>query len=291
MKLLDQNNQPYDEAGLQRHIEQALAVHRPGGALMGVSYPIIKRLFKPELLNTANIPAEPCLFIGNHSLFALDGMVLAPVMYFEQGRFLRGLGDKFLWNRYSEDFLLSQGAVLGHPAVCSALMEAGQDLMVFPGGAHEATKTAAQRYTLQWKERFGFVRMAAEHNYPIVPMALVGPDEFYDHWVEGEEIPDTPVGQLLTRLGILDDNTRKDLLPPIPLGLLGTLFPKPQHCYVQFGTPVRPAGRTGKRPTEKKLLAVRDEVAAQIESMLDELLALRSEEREEDSWLRQLLTR
>ena len=291
MGIFDQDNQPFSDSGLARHIERALAVEHPRGPGFELSYSLIRRLFRPQLIDTDKIPEEPCLFIGNHSLFALDGMILGPVIYHELGRFLRGLGDKFLWNRFSEDMLLGQGAVIGHPEVGSALMENGEDLMVFPGGAHEATKTEAQRYTLQWKERYGFVRLAAKHGYTIMPMAIVGPDEFYDHRIEGEDLPDTAVGRLLSRAGLLTENTRTDMLLPVPSGVLGSLIPKPQRCYVQFGDPVRMEKYAGKRVAKKTLLGVREQVANQIETMLDQLLARRDEDRNEQGWLRGVMTR
>lgn len=290
MGIFDPNNQPFDDEGLARHIERALAVEQPSSLAQNIAYQFIKRVFNPLLVNADNIPDQPCLFIGNHSLFALDGMVLGPVMLHDRNRFLRGLGDKFLWNPGTEQHLLQQGAVLGHPAVCSALMENGSDLLVFPGGAHESTKTAAQKYSLQWKERYGFVKLAAQHGYAIMPFALVGPDEFYNHLIEGEDLPDTAVGQLLKRLGVINDNTRADMLPPIPLGAWGTIFPKPQRCYLQFGLPVELEKYAGKRLTKKQLQSTRAEVADQIEDMLAKLLLLREQHRGKDGLLRRLLT-
>ncbi len=289
MGIFDPNNQPFDDEGLARHIERALAVEQPSSVAQNIAYQLIKRVFNPLLVNADNIPDQPCLFIGNHSLFALDGMVLGPVMLHEQNRFLRGLGDKFLWNPVTEQHLLQQGAVLGHPAVCSALMENGSDLLVFPGGAHESTKTAAQKYSLQWKERYGFVKLAAQHGYTIMPFALVGPDEFYSHLIEGEDLPDTAVGQLLKRLGIINDNTRADMLPPIPLGAWGTIFPKPQRCYLQFGQPVNLAEYAGKRLSKKQQRSIRGRVAGQIEDMLAELLLRREQYKGKDGFLRRLL--
>ncbi|MGI9283819.1 MAG: lysophospholipid acyltransferase family protein, partial [Pseudomonadales bacterium] len=274
MNILDQNKQPFDNDGLQQHIDRALAVEEPTGVKQEISYQLIKRIFNPVLINADNIPDTPCLFIGNHSLFALDGMVLGPLMLHEQGRFLRGLGDKFLWTPLTEKGLLEQGAVLGHPEVCSALMENGSDLLVFPGGAHEATKTAAQKYTLLWKERYGFARLAAQHGYTVMPFAMLGPDEFYSHLIEGEDLPETTVGQLLKRLGVIDENTRADMLPPIPIGALGSMFPKPQRCYVQFGEAVDLVSYAGKRLTKKQLQSIRAQVAEQIEEMIAELLLL-----------------
>jgi 1-acyl-sn-glycerol-3-phosphate acyltransferase len=290
MSIFDQDNQPFDDASLALHIERALAVRAPDDALDALVYRIIRRLFKPTLVNTDNIPQQPCLFIGNHSLFALDGAILAPTLLHQQGRFLRPLGDKFLWNSASEDFLLRRGAVIGHPDVCAALMDAGEDLLVFPGGAHEATKTEADRYTLQWKQRLGFVRLAAWHGYRIMPFAMVGPDEFYSHLVEGKDLPDTALGKLLQQLGIFNENTRPDMLPPLPLGALGSLFPKPQHCYIQFGEAVDLSAYRGKKLGKKQLQTFRQRVATDIEEMLAELLRYRESHRREDGLLRRLLT-
>jgi 1-acyl-sn-glycerol-3-phosphate acyltransferase len=217
-------------------------------------------------------------------------MVLAPVMLHRFGRFLRPLGDKFLWSGATENYLLEQGGVIGHPDVCSALMEAGQDLLVFPGGAHEATKTAAQKYTLQWKERYGFVRLAALHGYTIMPVAIVGPDEFYSHLMEGEDLPDSMAGKLLQRFGVLGENTRSDLLAPIPLGVMGSMFPKPQHCYIQLGEPVDLSVYRDEHLGKRQLQGIRTEVAEQIETMISELLLLREQRRGDDGLLRRILT-
>ena len=290
MSIFDQDNQPFDDAGLAQHIERALAVHPPADTLDAVTYGIIRRLFKPTLVNTDNIPDEPCLFIGNHSLFALDGAIIAPTMLHQQGRFLRPLGDKFLWTSASEELLLKRGAVIGHPDVCAALMEQGEDLLVFPGGAHEATKTESERYTLQWKQRLGFVRLAAWHGYRIMPFAMVGPDEFYNHLIEGEDLPDSALGKLLQRFGVFNENTRPDMLPPLPVGALGSLFPKPQRCYVQFGEAVDLSVYQGKKLSKKQLQTIRALIAADIEEMLGELLRYRQQHKHEDGLLRRLLT-
>jgi len=290
MSMFDQDNEPFDEAGLARHIEKALEVNAPGNSLPDISYALLRRMFPTTIIDADNIPERPCLFVGNHSLFALDGVVMGPIVYNELGRFLRGLADKFLWNPASEDFLLAQGAVIGDPTVCSAMMEAGRDLLVFPGGAHEATKTTAQKYTLQWKQRYGFARLAAQHGYTIMPFALVGPDEFYSHLLEGEDIPHTAIGRVLTRMGLLNENTRTDMLPPIPRGALGSMIPRPQRCYLQFGKPLDLSAEVGKKPGKRKLQSIRSEVAGQIEDMIGELLLLREQRRGSEGLLRRLLT-
>lgn len=292
MSAFDKDNDPLgDKEALARHIEIALAVERPSGIELELSYQLIKRLFKPLILGARNIPDRPCLFVGNHSLFALDGWVIGPLMAKELNRFPRGLGDKFLFaNPRVADFVLKRGAVMGHPEVCSALMKAGEDLMVFPGGAHEAVKPASMKYELQWQQRYGFVKLAAKHGYTIMPFGLVGPDEFYGHLMEGQDIPNSRLGGLLKRLGLLTDDVRSDVLPPIPVGALGTFLPKPQRCYLGFGEPVDLLQYEGRTPTKKQQQEIRAEVAEQIETQLAELLFAREQNKGEDSLLRRLLS-
>lgn len=292
MSLFDKNNEPLGEQeALQRHIKAALAVKAPRGLSMEMGYRVVKRLFNPMVIGAANIPRQPCLFIGNHSLFALDGAVLTPLFLKELNRFPRGMGDKFLFsNRHIADFLVANGLVMGHPQVCTALMEDQQDVLVFPGGAYEAVKPASKLYELQWKERYGFVKLAAKHGYTIMPFGLVGPDEFYGHLIEGQELPDSALGRGLTRLGVLNDDIRFDILPPIPVGSLGTLFPKPQRCYLGFGQPINLARFKGKTLAKKTLQSVRTQVAEEIETQLSQLLATREQHKGTDSLLRRFLT-
>ena len=292
MSTFDKESNPLAEQEvLQAHIERVLATGPLEGSEMEITYRIIKRLFKPSVMGAENIPERPCLFIGNHSLFALDGLVLHPLMLTQYGRYLRAMGDKFLFaNEGVASYVMKRGATMGHPEVCKALMADGQDILVFPGGAHEAVKKASDMYQLQWKERYGFVRLAAEYGYTIMPFGMVGPDEFYSHFIEGDELPDSAIGQLLKRLGLLDENTRPDTIPPIPLGALGTLLPKPKPCYVGFGEPISLADYEGKKLTKGQLKRIRGDVAEQIELQLAELLMLREQSRREDGLLRRILS-
>lgn len=291
MAAFDKGNEPLDEQALKDHIAKALNTEPPSGRQFELTYQIVRRMFNPMIVGGDKIPDTPCLFVGNHSLFALDGAVLGPVMLRDRGRFLRGLGDKFLFaNPSVASMVMKNGAVMGHPQVCSALMENGSDLVVFPGGAHEAVKPISDLYSLQWKERYGFVKLAAKHGYTIMPFGMVGPDEFYGHYMEGHEIPDSTLGKVLTRFGLLTQETRSDMMPPIPAGLMGTLLPKPQRCYIGFGEPVDLSHCKGKKLSRGNLRIIRNQVADEIEEQLSELLLLREQNKAEDGLLRRLLT-
>ena len=170
------------------------------------------------------------------------------------------------------------------------MMEDGQDLLVFPGGAHEAVKPSSDLYSLQWKERYGFVRLAAMHGYTIMPFGIVGPDEFYGHYIEGSDLPASKLGRMLSRFGLLTEDTRTDILPPIPIGTLGSAFPKPQRCYLGFGEAVDLSNYKGQALSKKSLRIIRNQVADEIEEQLDELLLLREQNKGSDSLLRRILT-
>ncbi|CAA0092993.1 lysophospholipid acyltransferase family protein [Zhongshania aliphaticivorans] len=291
MAFTDKNAEPYSGQDLVRYIDKALKVSPPKSKVRNFSYKIIKRMFQPQLLDVQNIPSQPCLFVANHAMYAVDGPIIGLPMLAEQGRFIRALSDKFLWNPVNESLLLNQGVVIGHPEVCSALMDNGSDLIVFPGGAHEATKSADKKYQLLWKERYGFIRLAAKHGYTIVPTAIVGPEDFYDHLIEGEDLPDTLIGRALTLLGLINENTRSDLMGPIPLGLFRTLIPKPQKCYIQFGEPLDLSEYKGKQLTQETMIPLRQQVADDINGMIALLLKARDKDRARSGRIRRLLTK
>ncbi len=292
MSIFDKNVTPFDEkAQLAAHIEEILQVEAPDGAQIELLYRFIKLLFDPVIVGADKIPDTPCLFVGNHSLFALDGYILGPIFFREVNRFVRGLADRFLFaSPQLRDWLVSYGCALGQPDVCGALMDTGHDVLVFPGGAYEAVKPASQIYQLQWRERYGFVRLAAKHGYTIMPFGTVGPDELYGHLVEGKDLPGSPLGLLLKRLGILTDNIRPDLLPPLPVGALGTLLPKPQRMYLGFGEPIDLSRFKGRTPTKRQQEKIRDEVAEQIEEQLAQMMVTRARNRGNEGFLRRLLT-
>ena len=292
MSLFAKNNTPLsDPQALERHIKQALAVRIPHGLDIEIAYQIVKRIFNPMVTGAQNIPKEPCLFVGNHSLFALDGAIIRPIFLKELQRFPRAMGDKFLFSiERVANILVKQGIVMGHPDVCGALMDARQDLLLFPGGAYESVKPKSKLYELQWKERYGFVKLAATHGYTIMPFGLVGPDEFYVHVMEGQDLPDSALGKLLTHLGVLNNNIRSDMIPPIPIGSLGTALPKPQRCYLGFGKPINLSRHKGKTLSKKTVQAVRAQAAQAIENQLTQLLIKRERDKGKESFLRRLLT-
>jgi 1-acyl-sn-glycerol-3-phosphate acyltransferase len=273
-------------------IEKCRAVDSVGELGSERVYGLVKRYFSPTVVGLENLPDEPTLFVGNHSLLGLDGWILMPTLYYEAGRFVRAMGDN-AWLAFGAvgELLIRNGMILGHPKACAAMMEDGHDLLVFPGGAAESNKSAADKYSLQWRERYGFIRLAAEHGYNITPFGLVGPDDFYDHRIEGNELMDTPLGKLLTWLGVVDkEGLRDDLFPPVPSGLFSSLLPRPQHCYLAFGEPVDIPEHRDEAMPEQLQHSLREEIAGRVEDLIRDMLLLRTQQRQSEGWLRRMLT-
>ena len=273
-----------DEAQLREHITRVLRTRPPGGLEQKFLYRFAKLWFRPQLFNVDRIPDRPCLFIGNHALFGLDGFVILPLLLEEHGRFLRPMGDRFLFRQPAvADMLLRRGGTMGHPEVARALMAHDQDILVFPGGAHEAVKSSRDRYTLQWKDRLGFIRLAAESGYTIVPFGLVGPDEFYEYLLDSDEMID-----VLQRFGLWSEGQRRDAVPPLLRGAFGTVMPRPQACYLSFGEPLDLPAPGKRAPGKQRLRAWRDTVAERIDAEIREMLLQRERERPALGFLRRL---
>lgn len=281
---------PFSEDELATLIENFLAIDAPDKRSFKRLNAFIRFYFSPTVVGLEKIPNEPTLFIGNHAMFGLDGLILMPTVYQETGRFLRAMADNAWFQTSTGEKMASSGMVLGHPAVCSALMEAGNDILVFPGGAAEANKTAEEKYSLIWRERYGFVRMAAQHGYNITPFGMVGPDDWWDHAIEGHDLLKSKPIKLLQKLGVIGE-IREDLMPPLPSGLFNTLLPKPERCFLAFGDPIEVPDCRGRNVTKTIQTSVRAETTEAVESLVSDMLMKRAQHKHKEGALRRLLTR
>jgi 1-acyl-sn-glycerol-3-phosphate acyltransferase len=284
------NQATFSDEEIADMIEKFLAIEGPNEKTFERLYAFIQRYFAPTIVGLDNIPDEPTLFIGNHAMFGLDGLILMPTVYHETGRFLRAMGDNAWFQSGTGEKMATNGMVLGHPEVCGALMEAGQDLLVFPGGAAEANKTAEEKYSLVWRERYGFVRMAAQHGYNITPFGMVGPDDWWDHAIEGRDLLHSRLVKLLQKMGVIGE-IREDIMPPIPRGLFNTLLPKPERCFLSFGEPIEVPDCRGKNVSKTIQKSVRQQTADSVESLVSDMLLMRAQNKHNEGRIRRLLTR
>jgi 1-acyl-sn-glycerol-3-phosphate acyltransferase len=282
-----QSDTGLSEHDIQRLTEKALSTHVPQDTFAR-AWHFIGRYFSPVVVGLDKLHDPPTLFVGNHALFGIDAMVFIITTYQKTGRFIRPMADKFFFETPAGEFLMKYGLVLANPRLCAALMDAGEDILVFPGGAAESTKAESEKYTLHWRQRYGFVRMAAQHGYDIMPFGLVGPDDCYHHLLEGHQLLDTWPGKLLTRWG-LTEGVRDDILPPLALGLFNTPIPRPQPTFLAFGDLVEVPNYRGKNVPKGVLTSARAETAAQIESLVRDMLVLRAQSTHRNSWLRRIM--
>mgnify|MGYP001812145482 FL=1 len=240
-------------------------------------YTAISLFANPTVVGEENIPVGPVLYIGNHSTMALDVMVAMPALVRATGRLVRGMSDEIMYrNPGMRRRIVESGAVMGHAKIGDALFEAGKDILLFPGGAYEANKNLDRRYTLQWKQRTGFVRMAAKHGVPIVPVGIVGPDEWFGRYMDRDEVANSWLGKLLRRAGASEEFMQSDQLPPIPRGIFGSLLPRPQRAYVAIGEPVSTASYSGKPISKASQWKIRDLTQERLEACIADMLLLLS---------------
>jgi 1-acyl-sn-glycerol-3-phosphate acyltransferase len=210
------------------------------------------------------------LLAGNHTIYGvLDVPLMAAEIYEQRGRFMRGLGDHAhysvpLWR----DLLTRFGTVRGTRENCAELMEAGEPVLVYPGGGREVMKRKDEEYKLIWKERVGFVRLAVAHGYPIVPFGAIGVDDAYDIHIDGDSAVMAPARALA---GLLTG--RRDMVPPIATGI-GPL-PRPERYYFGFGTPNKTAG-AGDPEDPELLRELRDRVRNAVYAQIAELKGIRA---------------
>lgn len=229
---------------------------------------------------------QPALWVGNHSLMAFaDAGLMAKALYDRHGIVLRGLGQHVhfkvpLWG----DFMLRNGAVDGTRENCTALMRAGEHILVYPGGGGEVMKRQGEQHTLRWKNRTGFARLAIENGYPIQPFATVGADDCWDILYDNNRFANTRLANWLSRRTGL----KVEELPPVLKGWGPTLLPKPERMYFRFFPRIETA-EYRDMPIEEGARALRNRVEQTVSQGLADLLVERAADSENP--LRRRLTR
>jgi len=252
-----------------------------------------KFYFAPQFfgLNELDV-SKPALYVTNHTVLGvLDGYPFAIELYLKKGIVLRALADS---NHYKipvwKDLIKERlGVVEASRKNCAALMKRKDNIVVFPGGTKEVCKKKGEQYILKWKDRKGFVRMALEHGYDIIPVAAVGGEEAYTVLKDGNDFMKTPFGQFLKFIGVSKSVFKDgDLIPPTVAGIGNTIIPRPAKLYFKFGK--RISTKAYKKQHEDE--AVQEEIKAKVEAALlesfKELFAIRDKDTDRNKWRRLL---
>jgi 1-acyl-sn-glycerol-3-phosphate acyltransferase len=276
------------------NVEEALQFEQPSREKSGQAYPLLRKWFDPQFFGLENInPSKPTLFAGNHTRYGFfDALFLAPRIHYVTGLFPRTMADRVHYKTgipAYRDLMTKNGAILGSRELCSALMTAGDTLMVFPGGGREVAKGKGEDYKLQWQDRLGFVRMAVQHGYSITPFACVGGDDVYKVLIDGREIMKSPIGSILKWTGLDKPLRGGELIMPVSRGLGLTMIPRPERLYFSTGKPIATSRYKKQFDDPQTLQRIQVRVADSVQNQIRELLARRESERSNLPPIRRLL--
>jgi 1-acyl-sn-glycerol-3-phosphate acyltransferase len=207
--------------------------------------------FRGEVRGLGNVPdSGPVLLVGNHSggNMTPDTTVFTVAFstYFGAERPFYQLAHNLVLTMPGLAWLRRFGTVAASPANARRALESGAALLVYPGGDYEVHRPSLDRNRIDFGGRKGFVRLALEHDVPIVPVVSIGGQETALFVSRGEQ---------LARLLALDRLFRLKVLPislALPWGLnvgdfLGHI-PLPAKITIETLPPIDLRAQFGRDP-------------------------------------------
>jgi 1-acyl-sn-glycerol-3-phosphate acyltransferase len=231
--------------------------------------------FRGEVRGLGNIPEDgPVLLVGNHSGGNLTPdthvFTLAFSAYFGVERRFHQLAHNLVLSMPGLGILRKYGTVAASPDNARRALECGAALLVYPGGDYEVHRPVWERNRIDFDGRKGFIRLALEHDVPIVPVVSIGGQETSLFLSRGET---------LARMLALDRMFRLKVLPvslAIPWGLnIGDMlghWPLPAKITIEALPPIHLREEFGADPD---LDEVYDHVLRVMQETLDALAAER----------------
>ena len=204
--------------------------------------------FRGEVRGLGNIPEEgPVLLVGNHSGGNVTPdtgvLILAFSTYFGVERRFHQLAHNLVLSMPGLGFLRKWGTVAASPENAEQALRSGAALLVYPGGDHEVHRPSWEGNTVNFAGRQGFIRLALEHDVPIVPVVAIGGQETALFLSRGEGLSKFLGLDRLLRLKVLPISIAipwglnvGDMLGHIPLPAKITIEVLPAiHLRDQFG--------------------------------------------------------
>jgi 1-acyl-sn-glycerol-3-phosphate acyltransferase len=231
--------------------------------------------FRGEVRGLGNIPEEgPVLLVGNHSGGNITPdthvFTLAFSAYFGVERRFYQLAHNLVLSMPGLGILRKYGTVAASPDNAREALASGAALLVYPGGDYEVHRPVWERNRVDFDGRKGFIRLALEHDVPIVPVISIGGQETSLFLSRGEA---------LSKLLGLDKLFRLKVLPisiAIPWGLnVGDMlghWPLPAKITVEALPPIHLREEFGPDPDPDE---VYDHVIRVMQETLDALAAER----------------
>jgi 1-acyl-sn-glycerol-3-phosphate acyltransferase len=242
---------------------------------LSLSWLVASLWYRAEVRNLGNIPERGrALLVGNHTGGNLSPetivFTLAFSTYFGVERRYHQLAHNLVLASPLGPFLRRFGTVAASHSNARKALEAEAAVLVFPGGDWEVHRPSWQSAKIDFGGRRGFVRLALEHEAPIVPVVTIGGQETA-LWLDR--------GAWLARLLRLDKTMRLKVLPILiapPWGLvIGDFLPR-IPLPAKMTTEVLPAIDVRERfGPEPDVDEVYEYVTGQMQEALDGLAAER----------------
>jgi 1-acyl-sn-glycerol-3-phosphate acyltransferase len=164
--------------------------------------------YRGEVRGLGNIPdSGPVLLVGNHSGGNLtpDTVVftLAFNTYFGVERAFYQLAHNLVLSMPGLGRLRKFGTVAASPRNAAKALGSGAALLVYPGGDYEVHRPSWERNKVDFDGRTGFIRLALDHDVPIVPVVSIGGQETALFLSRGERLAKLLALDRLFRLKVL----------------------------------------------------------------------------------------
>ena len=147
-----------------------------------LSWLVASLWYRAEVRNLGNIPERGrVLLVGNHTGGNLSPetivFTLAFSTYFGVERRYHQLAHNLVLASPLGPYLRKFGTVAASHENARKALEAEAAVLVFPGGDWEVHRPSWQSSRIDFGGRKGFVRLALEHDAPIVPVVTIGGQE------------------------------------------------------------------------------------------------------------------
>lgn len=235
--------------------------------------------FRLEIDGWHRIPDEPALLIGIHGggSLTMDAWTLVHAWYrhFEGRRVLHGTAHDVLMAAPGlGDYFRAVGVIPASRRGVTAALDAGHDVVIWPGGEQDAMRNWRKRDKAVLAGRKGFVRQAIRSGVPIVPVATIGGHDTV--FVLSE-------GRFLARWTGLGQRLRGATMPiiagfPFPLAveILPAHIPLPAKIRTEFLEPIHVDDDPTRVDDVAYVDAVYREVERAIQVGMDRLATRRS---------------
>lgn len=129
------------------------------------------------------------LLVGYHGRpVAFDMCMLSVAVHDRLGYLPHGIiHSGFDRSPRARAFFDALGFVTGDGEGLRSAIARGEHVITLPGGTREGMRSARHRYRVDWGRRRGYLRLAARHGLPIIPVGASGVDDAYVGLVDGHQ--------------------------------------------------------------------------------------------------------